>query len=91
MGGLRDFTLHGFQNGREAGKRRRIRHVIAVFSCATIDDEPGLSELREMVRYPGLAHAEDFLELHDGEFLTPQQQQHPQPRRVGDECERFYD
>ena len=72
---------------------RRIvgQRVVDVLSRAPILDQPGLPELREVTGNARLAHAEDFLDLDDGELLLLQEEEETEPGFIGEKAQRFYD
>ena len=88
--GLGDLAPRGLQDRVEVGHRLAAdQRVVDVFPRAPVAHEARLPELREMIGNARLAHAEDFLQLDDRKFLFAEQQQHPQPRGVGEQRETF--
>ena len=59
--------------------------VDIVLPGALVDDEPFLLKLSELRRYPGLAHAEDFLQFRHAEILLREQEEQPEPGAVGEQ------
>ena len=65
--------------------------VVDVLSGAAIADEAGLAKLCQVAGNSGLPHAEDFLDLDDGELFLLKEKEETQPGFVGEKAQGFYD
>lgn len=81
----------GVAGGPEKGEGGRgevgAEGVVGAFTVAAVDDGIGLAELGELRGDAGLAHAEDFLELGDGELLALKKGEDAKAGGVGEELE----
>ena len=79
----------GFAGGVEEGQCARVEigaeGVEGFFAVAAVDYDVGLAEEGELRGDARLGHAEDFLELGDGEFFTEEEREHAEARGVGEE------
>jgi hypothetical protein len=65
--------------------------IIDVFTRAAILHQPGFTQVRQMTGNPGLTHAENLLQLEDGEFFLLQKEEEAEPCFVGEKAQRFDD
>ena len=90
--GFGQFLCAGFDDGAELRERGIVaERVVDVLPGATVLHESGLAKLREVTGDSRLAHAENFLDLDDGQLVLREKQQEAEARFVRDEAERFYD
>ena len=79
---------HGLDGGAQEreglGRHAGAEGVEGFFALAAVGDEVDLPEERELGGDAGLAHAEDFLELGDGEFLARHEGEEAQAGGVGE-------
>lgn len=79
-----DGVDRGAQEGEGFGRKIRAERVEGLFAVAAVGHEIDLAEERELRRDARLAHAENLLELGDGEFLAQEQGQQAQAGGVGE-------
>ena len=82
---------HGFGGGLDqregAGGKRRAERIERFFAVAAVVDEVDLTQQRELGGDARLAHAEDFLQLGDGQFFAQDEREQAQARGVGEGLE----
>ncbi len=84
-------VVDGFAGGADEAELARVGlgadGVEGFFPITAVGDEVGLAEEGELRGDAGLGHAENFLELGDGEFLGEEQREQADTRRVGEDFE----
>ena len=84
LGERRNRGDSGAQQGEDGGAEVGAEGVKRFFALAAVGDEAGLAEERELGRDARLAHAEDLLELGDGELLMEHEGEQAQAGGVGE-------
>ena len=88
FGQFGDGVARGAEEGEGLGRDAGTEGVEGLFPFATVHDDIGLAEEGELRGDARLGHAEDFLELGDGEFLAEEEGQQTQARGVGEKLKR---